>query len=32
MAQEHVKIPNHLNQQFAVMALNEDWVGDVTYI
>ncbi|OCH48160.1 transposase [Aliivibrio fischeri] len=32
MAQEHVKIPNHLNRQFVVMAPNEVWVGDVTYI
>ena len=31
-SQEHIEIPNHLDRQFAIMAPNEIWVSDVTYI
>lgn len=30
--QEHVDIPHHLNQQFAVTEPNQVWCGDVTFI
>lgn len=29
---EHVKISNHLEKQFAVIATHQTWVGDVTYV